>query len=91
MTEQFNGKKNGERKWESKPESRTRENLPPPTPPKSSLTQPDDSSMFRVSRCWLGESHRRTNPSIPDVSFPLSVTSRFPNVPVIIWIVFLFQ
>lgn len=46
-------------------------NLPSPTPPKSSLTQQDDSSMFRVPGCWLGEtSHCCIKPSISDVRFP---------------------
>lgn len=46
-------------------------NLPPPAPPKSSLTQQDDSSMFRVSGCWFGETSRCCiKPSISDVRFP---------------------
>lgn len=41
--------KGGETKWEPKLEL----SLPPPAPPKSSLTQQDDSSMFRVSGCCI--------------------------------------
>lgn len=72
LVPEFNGK-TGERKWESKLELRATENLPIPTTPKSSLTQQDDSSMFRVSDCWLGEtSHCCIKPSISDVRFPPS-------------------
>lgn len=57
----FNSRR-GERKRESKPEQRTNEILPPTAPPKSSLTQQDDSSMFKVSCC--------IKPAISDVCFP---------------------
>lgn len=57
----FNSRR-GERKRESKPEQRTNEILPPTAPPKSSLTQQDDSSMFKGSCC--------IKPAISDVCFP---------------------
>lgn len=81
-------------KKESRPELTAGES--PAHSPKSSFTQQDDSSMFRmfrVSGYWVGKAAAVASAQVFQMhspSSPVPATLCFPNVPVIIWIVFLF-